>query len=241
MRTRLSISLLIIGTIVLTIILNQRPLWTPRNEEQEQSPIKFSLAQKDSLTFSDLQNSTCYRVVGSNPSDIPGEFFDIHISIYIYSIPAWFNTSIPLFEITNHNENDIDLVFRVTKGSTKFQWVIMKFLHKETDATASIIWDDSGDISFQGEWETLHKSIQDSRGILRIPGKGTMVDQSVSLYSISILLDENIASSDIRTLSWKLELMQKVVEEESTSGFPLFPSIICLSVLVVFFRRKLRL
>jgi hypothetical protein len=240
MRIRLSISLLIVGAIVLTIILNQRPPWIPRNEEQEQSHIKFSLAQEDYLTFSDLQNSTCYRVVGSNPSDYPGEFFDVDINIYIYSIPVWFNTSIPLFDITNHDENDIELVVRVTKGSAKFQWVIMKFLHKETNAIASIIWDDSGDISFQGEWEALYNSIQDSRGTLRIPGRITMADQSVSLYSVSILLDENIISSDTQTLSWKFELMQKIVEKKSTSGFPLFPSIICLSVLVLLFRRKLR-
>jgi hypothetical protein len=221
--------------------LHQSYLWIPRNEEQEQSAIKFSLAQKDYLTFSDLQNSTCYRVVGLNPSDFLGEFFDVHVNINIYSIPVWFNTSKPLFEITNHNENDIDLVFRVTRGSSKFQWVIMKFLHEETNGIATIIWDDSGDISFQGKWEILYKSNQDSRGTLRIPGKDTIADHSISLYSISILLDENILSSEFQTLSWKFELMQKVVEEKSTFGFPLFPSIMCLTVLVVFFRRKSRI
>ncbi|MFX1284319.1 MAG: hypothetical protein ACFFB5_11720 [Promethearchaeota archaeon] len=240
MNNRSTIRLFIVGILILTFFLSQNSLWTSKSNDQRTSPLKFSLTKEEEeeyITFGDLQNSTNYKVVGSDPSAIPGEFHNVQVNITLYAISIWFNTTKPLFNIINHNENDIDLVFRASKGNRKFQWIVMKFLQIETNTWASIIWNDTGDVTFQGDWKSQRENPQEERGSLQIPGTRNKITNSVSFFSMSILLDKNIMKSDIQNLHWRLELM-RVVEEKKSPGFSLFPSIITLIIFFVFFRKR---
>jgi hypothetical protein len=195
----MSIFVLTIGLTLVSVVL----LGNYTDENKTQPKINFSFREDSPLTFSGLQNSSSYKIKGITPTAYENEYFDVDINIQVSRQSAtWTNTTRSLVNLTNHDEDDLYVVFRAQGGNAHIKWMIIEFEQSEDEVQASIIWNNNGQISYQGDFDE-----EKNQHILEIPGSEDTITHSIVLTSMAIKFDEGLSENQMESVKWKLKLI----------------------------------
>ncbi|MHA2105527.1 MAG: hypothetical protein ACW981_19040 [Candidatus Hodarchaeales archaeon] len=211
----LSILVLTIGLTLVTVV----SLDNFTEENNTQSKINFKSKDDSPLTFSGLQNSSFYKIKGISPTPYPNEYFDVDVDIQVSRHSAtWTNTTRSLVNLTNHDDDDLYVVFKGQGGNSHIKWIIVDFEQPEEKVQASIIWNNQGHISYHGDFET-QKIRRETYLFVTIPGTDDSINHSIVLTSISIQFDEGLTENQIESVRWKLKLTPVLDDFDDFEGF----------------------
>ena len=201
------------------------------NSSQDQkNNLKLNFAPNDNITFSDLQNTTNFEVIGSDPSIYIGEYYQVQIIIHYPLFNTWTNSTKSLLKISNHDKEQRDVYFDATGGSKVIQWIYLNFSQHETNKNASIVWNDKNKINYYGDW-----SQKDNLYALSIPGKDGSTISSINFYFLAISFDKGTTKDKMEKTNWEVYIYS--TENANANGFIFIEIFLTLEV-VQFLKNK---
>ena len=192
--------------------------------------LKVKFTPGGNITFSNLHNSTNFRVVGSNPSKFLDEYYSVQIIVIFLINNKWTNSTTSLLKISNHDIIDKNVYFEAKGGSNVVQWIFLNFTQYETEKNASIVWDTKGKINYYGEW--IEK---DQYRYLTIPGKVGQKIFSIDFNFVAITFDKGVTKSQMEDTSWNFNIYAS--KSGNANGF-LFAQIFLGLVSILYIKKR---
>ena len=213
MRKKHFFSILSISVICLSSLTLSTYYITKNNLGGDKSAnLKVKFTPGGNITFSDLQNSTNFKVVGSNPSEYPDEYYSVQITVMFPLFNKWTNSTSSLLKISNHDILDKNVYFEAKGGSKDVQWIFLNFTQYETEKNASIVWNTKGNINYYGDW--IEK---DQYRYLTIPGRVGQKIFSIDFYFVAITFDKGVTKSQMEDTSWNFNIY--ALQSGNVNGF----------------------